>query len=111
MLLIFIPYYCLQVRSYCRGVVVRAVDPATRARLFARLDIAEVSSLRSFLDKPQQQGKTVKGSGLASYFLHERNHIKKVVSEGTNLHKQVHSYTFHDYMYTDAFSTYMPMSS
>ena len=44
---------CMQVRSYCRGIVVRAVDSETRKKLFARLQVTEMASMRSFLDTPR----------------------------------------------------------
>ena len=80
---------CMQVRSYCRGIVVRAVDSETRKKLFARLQVTEMASMRSFLDPPPTQGTTVKGSGKVAYKLHTRNHASRLVLEGTLLHEQV----------------------
>jgi hypothetical protein len=71
-------------------MVVRAVHPDTRVKLFERLGIAEMISMRSFLDPPPTKGATVKGSGLVGYHLHKRNHFKQVVDEGSELHAQVY---------------------
>jgi hypothetical protein len=70
-------------------VVVRAVDPATRRRLFERLGVEEMANLRSFLDKPKTRGTTLKGSGQIGFVLHTKNHQKQVVSDGTDLKEQV----------------------
>jgi hypothetical protein len=78
-----------QVRSYCRGVVCRAVDPETRTKLFARLHVTEMASMRSFLDPPPKKGLTIKGSGDVGYALHKRNHTNQVVVQGSELHRQV----------------------
>jgi hypothetical protein len=85
----FDPNPSIQVRSYCRGIVVRAVPPATRQKLFARLAVREMASLRSFLDPPVAKGKTVKGSGQVGYNLHKRNHTSQLVLNGSILHQQV----------------------
>lgn len=79
----------MQTRSYCRGIVVRAVDSETRMRLFARLQVTEMTSMRSFLDPPAPKGHTVKGSGRVAYKLQTRNHESRLVLEGTELHGQV----------------------
>jgi hypothetical protein len=79
----------MQVRSYCRGIVVRAVDSETRKKLFARLQVTEMASMRSFLDPPPTKGTTVKGSGQVAYKLQTRNHASRLVLEGTLLHEQV----------------------
>ena len=76
-------------RSYCRGIVVRAVPPATRVKLFARLQVDEMASLRSFLDPPVSKGKTIKGSGQVGYHLYNRNHVSRLVLDGSQLHQQV----------------------
>jgi hypothetical protein len=78
-----------QVMSYCRGVAARAVDPATRRKLFARLDVVEMACLRSFLDPPPTKGLTIKGSGKVAYKLHKRNHTREEVVLGSELHQQV----------------------
>ena len=70
-------------------MVVRAVDSKTRLRLFARLDVTEMVSLRSFLDPPMIKGSTVKGSGDVGYAIHTQNHTREVVEIGTELHRQV----------------------
>ena len=81
---------CMQVHSYCRGIVVHAVDSKTRKKLFARLQVTEMASMRSFLDPPATQGTTVKGSGKVAYYkLQTRNHASRLVLEGTLLHEQV----------------------
>jgi hypothetical protein len=77
------------VRSYCRGVVVRAVNTNTRQRLFERLDVTEMAGMRSFLDAPKRPGITVKGSGEVRYHLHSRNCYSKVVQQDSHLHHQV----------------------
>jgi hypothetical protein len=82
-------YLRVQVRSYCRGIVVRAVPPNTRLKLFERLHVTEMSGLRSFLDPPVTKGKTLKGSGRVDYRLHSRNHVSELVRDGTLLHEQV----------------------
>jgi len=79
----------MQVKSYCRGIVVRAVPPETRLKLFERLEVKEMASLRSFLDPPVSKGKTIKGSGDVGYSLHTRNHTSHLLLPGTLLHKQV----------------------
>jgi hypothetical protein len=81
--------FSVQVRSYCRGIVVRAVPPATRTRLFERLHVQEMASLRSFLDPPVGKGKTLKGSGKVGYHLHSRNSRSQLVLDGSVLHQQV----------------------
>jgi hypothetical protein len=81
--------YNMQVRSYCRGIAVRAVHPDTRKKLLTRMCCEDMSSLRSFLDKPPTKGKTVKGSGDVGYHLQTRNHSREVISEGTELHRMV----------------------
>jgi hypothetical protein len=81
-----------QVRSYCRGVVCRAVDPETRHKLFARLNVTEMASMRSFLDPPPKKGQTIKGSGDIGYILHPKNHTNEVVVQGSELHSQVHTH-------------------
>jgi hypothetical protein len=80
------------VKSYCRNIVVRAVSNDTRRKLFARLNMVEMASLRSFLDPPPTKGLTVKGSGDVGYFLQTRNHVKETVVVGSPLHRQVHTY-------------------
>lgn len=80
----------LQVRAYCRGMVVRAVHPDTRVKLFERLGLTEMISMRSFLDPPPTKGLTVKGYGLVGYHLHSRNHYKQVVHLDSELYAQVH---------------------
>jgi hypothetical protein len=82
-------YPLAQVRAYTRGVVVRAVNPETRAKLFDRLGVTELTSMRSFLDPPPQKGLTIKGSGDVGYHLHSRNHRKEVVHLRSELHDQV----------------------
>jgi hypothetical protein len=77
------------VRSYCRGVVARAVPHSTRVSLFERLHVEEMVSLRSFLDPPVAKGTTLKGSGQVAYRLHSRNHTSAVILEGTQLQQQV----------------------
>jgi hypothetical protein len=77
------------VRSYCRGIVVRAVPSETRVKLFERLRVKEMASLRSFLDPPVAKGKTIKGSGQVGYHLHTRNHTSILVLDGSELHGQV----------------------
>lgn len=79
----------MQVRSYCRGIVVRAVPPETRMKLFERLQLNEMASLRSFLDPPVGKGKTIKGSGQVGYHLHTRNHTSQLVQPGSILQNQV----------------------
>lgn len=85
----FEPSLIMQVRSYCRGIVVRAVPPETRVKLFARLQVEEMASLRSFLDPPVGKGKTIKGSGQVGYHLYNRNHVSRLVLDGSLLHQQV----------------------
>jgi hypothetical protein len=85
----FAPSLCMQVRSYCRGIVVRAVPPETRLKLFDRLHVKEMASLRSFLDPPVGKGKTIKGSGKVAYHLYSRNHTSQLVQPGSTLHRQV----------------------
>ena len=58
-------------------------------RLFERLDIKEMASLRSFLDPPVVTGKTLKGSGEVAYRIYSRNHISQLVLDGSLLHQQV----------------------
>ena len=87
----------MQVRSYCRGIVVRAVSPEIRLKLFYRLRVEEMTSLRSFLDPPVAKGKTIKGSGKVGYHLHSRNHTSHLVLPGSLLEKQV--MFFHLYLY------------
>lgn len=79
----------MQLRSYCRGTVVRAVDAATRERLFARLGADDMADLRSFLDPPKAKGNTIKGSGDVDYRLHKRNHTKFVLRPASPLHEMV----------------------
>ena len=58
----------LQIQSYARGVLVRAVDPLTRGALKSRMNIMGSSvHLRSFLDPPTPPGHTIKGSGLVAF--------------------------------------------
>jgi hypothetical protein len=80
------------VRSYTRGIVVRSVGAETRQRLFERLSVSETANLRSFLDKPQPKGKTLKGSGKVGFVLHKHNHHKQVVRPNSTLRDQVHAF-------------------
>jgi hypothetical protein len=58
----------VQVQSYARGLLVRAVDPLTRGALRERMHLVSSSvTLRSFLDPPTPPGHTIKGSGLVSF--------------------------------------------
>jgi hypothetical protein len=58
----------VQIQSYSRGILVRAVDPYTRGALRERMQLVESAvHLRSFLDPPTPPGHTIKGSGLVSY--------------------------------------------
>jgi len=59
---------CVQIQSYSRGLLVRAVDPLTRGALRERLKrVGSCVHLRSFLDPPTPPGHTIKGSGLVSF--------------------------------------------
>lgn len=59
---------CMQIMSYTRGLLVRAVDPLTRGALRARVELlGSAVHLRSFLDGPEPPGHTIKGSGLVSF--------------------------------------------
>jgi hypothetical protein len=102
---LFDPHPSIQVRSYCRGVVVRAVPSETRKKLFERLEVKEMASLRSFLDRPLAKGKTTKGSGQVDYNLHNKNHRSRLVLDGTILHRQVvHAHTYILYLYASFYS-------
>jgi hypothetical protein len=58
----------VQVQSYARGLLVRAVDPLTRGALRERMQLlGSAVHLRSFLDAPTPPGHTVKGSGLVAF--------------------------------------------
>jgi len=58
----------MQIQSYTRGLLVRAVDPHTRGALRVRMmRVGSAVFLRSFLDPPAPKGHTIKGSGLVSY--------------------------------------------
>jgi hypothetical protein len=58
----------VQIQSYARGLLVRAVDPLTRGALRERMMlVASAVHLRSFLDNPTPQGHTIKGSGLVAF--------------------------------------------
>ena len=79
----------MQVHSYCRLLVVRTIDAETRKKLFTRLGVTEMSTLRSFLDKPRPRGQTQKGSGQVGYYLNRENSKKIIVQEGSVLEQQV----------------------
>jgi hypothetical protein len=74
-------------------MVVRSINTETRMKLLARLDVSDESSLRSFLAKPVPKGFTVKGSGDFRYHLTKRNNTRRVVDEGSSLHRQVSTST------------------
>ncbi len=58
----------MQIQSYSRGLLVRAVDPLTRGALRERMQLVGSSvHLRSFLDPPAPKGHTIKGSGLVAF--------------------------------------------
>jgi hypothetical protein len=58
----------IQIQSYARGLLVRAVDPYTRGALRERMQlVGSAVHLRSFLDPPIAPGHTIKGSGLVSF--------------------------------------------
>ena len=65
------------------------MNPETRVKLFTRLGVTEMATLRSFLDKPPTKGLTIKGSGNVGFFLHKRNHHMEVVERDSELHDQV----------------------
>jgi hypothetical protein len=65
---------CVQIQSYSRGLLVRAVDPLTRGALRERLKrVGSCVHLRSFLDPPTPLGHTIKGSGLVSFLSNRFN--------------------------------------
>ena len=67
----------LQIQSYSRGVLVRAVDPYTRGALRERMQLmGSTVNLRSFLDAPTPRGHTIKGSGMVAYRPNNKNTIK-----------------------------------
>ena len=58
----------IQIQSYARGLLVRAVDPYTRGALRERMKlVGSAVHLRSFLDPAKVPGHTIKGSGLVSF--------------------------------------------
>ena len=64
----------VQIQSYSRGLLVRAVDPLTRGALRERLKrVGSCVHLRSFLDPPTPPGHTIKGSGLVSFLSNRFN--------------------------------------
>lgn len=64
----------LQIQSYARGVLVRAVDPFTRGALRERMVLlGSTVNLRSFFDAPTPRGHTIKGSGLVAFRANKRN--------------------------------------
>ena len=64
----------MQVQSYARGVLVRAVDPFTRGALRERMQLlGSTVNLRSFLDAPTPKGHTIKGSGMVSFRANKKN--------------------------------------
>ena len=64
----------MQIQSYARGLLVRAVDPYTRGALRARMHlVGSAVHLRSFLDAPTPRGHTIKGSGLVAYRANQKN--------------------------------------
>ena len=64
-----------QINSYCRGVLVRAIDPMTRGRLRERMgnDHVHTAHMRSFLDPPTPRGHTIKGYGRVNYKENRKN--------------------------------------
>lgn len=64
-----------QINSYCRAVLVRAIDPLTRGKLLARMntDHAHTAHMRSFLDPPTPRGHNIKGSGRVNFRPNRKN--------------------------------------
>jgi hypothetical protein len=64
----------MQIQSYARGLLVRAVDPFTRGALRVRMARMGPSvHLRSFLDPKTPRGHTIKGSGLVAFRPNKKN--------------------------------------
>jgi hypothetical protein len=78
----YVPSVHTQARSFCRGLLARAVDPSIRSRLMTRLEAnaEEVSHLRSFLDLGSRQRgwrKTNQGSGKFAWKPHVNNSVNR----------------------------------
>jgi hypothetical protein len=64
----------VQIQSYARGLLVRAVDPFTRGALRVRMGrMGPCVHLRSFLEPKTPRGHTIKGSGLVAMRPHRKN--------------------------------------
>jgi hypothetical protein len=64
----------VQIQSYARGLLVRAVDPLTRGALRVRMErLGPSVHLRSFLDPKTPRGHTIKGSGLVAFRPNKKN--------------------------------------
>ena len=72
--------------------MVRSIDTETRTKLFARLGVTEMHTLRSFLDKPRAKGQTQKGEGKVGFYLNRDNTTRVPVQAGTDLYQQVNAH-------------------
>ena len=86
------PSVYTQARSFCRGLLARAVDPSIRSRLMTRLDTnhEELSHLRSFLDLGSRRRgwrKTKQGSGKFAWNAHEHNSVHRDIRDIARLRR------------------------
>jgi hypothetical protein len=89
--------FCVQARSFCRGLVARSVSPSIRSALLTRWNHADTdtTTLRSFLDLGSSQRgwrKTQKGSAEVSWKCHQHNSHSECMEDMPTLNVRVNAH-------------------
>ena len=91
------PSVYTQARSFCRGLLARAVDPSIRSRLMTRLDTnhEELSHLRSFLDLERDRTITDRNNQRIEDVL--REHVQPQMGTESDVITLMAQYAHHHY--------------